>query len=318
MNKKAVLLVILANVLWGFIFLIPAILSSYSPIEVALGRYFVYGLTSIGGVLLFKPRLYTSIPRRLWIVCLLYSFLINIVYFVSMIIGIRLTSPAISALILGMAPITIAYWGNWKQGISCRYLLFPSFLIGTGLLAINLPPFLQEESDIEIFFYLGGLLCSFLSLFIWTWFAEMNARILKNTPSLSSHDWSSMMGTGTFVWVFIAMILLPFFQPETLDHFSVWTPELRTYILGSVFLGFGCSTIAYILWNRAAASLPIALAGQLMVFECIFGLLYVYLYESRLPFMYEWTGILLMLGGIIFGVRKERELGVSPTTPTTL
>ncbi len=52
-------------------------------------------------------------------------------------------------------------------------------------------------------------------------------------------------------------------------------------------------------------------AGQLTIFETIFGLLFIYLFEQRLPNLLECLGIALFLIAIGEGIRQSSKLNPS-------
>ncbi len=66
----------------------------------------------------------------------------------------------------------------------------------------------------------------------------------------------------------------------------------------STVLGLGASWGAAALFNAASTRLPVTLAGQLIVFETIFGVLYVFLAEGRHPAAIELAGFALSILGI--------------------
>ena len=50
-----------------------------------------------------------------------------------------------------------------------------------------------------------------------------------------------------------------------------------------------------------------ALAGQLLVFETVFALLYGFLHEGRWPRPLESVAIVLMLAGVLWSARRHRR-----------
>jgi drug/metabolite transporter (DMT)-like permease len=78
---------------------------------------------------------------------------------------------------------------------------------------------------------------------------------------------------------------------------------LISFLIGSLLLGVVVSWGSTLFWNRASTLLPVALTGQLIVFETIFGLLYVFIVEQRWPTGYELLGGLLLLSGVWRGIR---------------
>ncbi len=76
------------------------------------------------------------------------------------------------------------------------------------------------------------------------------------------------------------------------------------FLLGSATLGLLCSWVGAFLWNKASLHLPVSLAGQLTIFETIFGVLFFYLLTMTLPSTIEVIGIIILLAAIIYGIRK--------------
>jgi drug/metabolite transporter (DMT)-like permease len=46
------------------------------------------------------------------------------------------------------------------------------------------------------------------------------------------------------------------------------------------------------------------LAGQLTIFETVFGVLFVYILQGHLPHLWEGIGIVVLLFAVIFGIRR--------------
>jgi drug/metabolite transporter (DMT)-like permease len=59
------------------------------------------------------------------------------------------------------------------------------------------------------------------------------------------------------------------------------------------------------LWNAAAKRLPLTLAGQMIVFETLFALLYAFVYDGRWPRTPEVLAIVLLLVGVLWSVRQH-------------
>lgn len=73
----------------------------------------------------------------------------------------------------------------------------------------------------------------------------------------------------------------------------------------ALFLAFVGPWVANALWNASAKHLPMAISGQMIVFETICALLYGYLLAWQLPNEAEAFGILLILSGIFWTIRAE-------------
>jgi len=298
---KGIAFALSACFIWGLIFIVPNFMSSFNSLEIALGRYWFYG--SISLLLLLKARLQglCRYPLAVWINALYLSFLSG--YYLWVVLAIRYTSPEVCALVLGTSPITIALYGNWKQKEgNFRLLILPSFLILTGLIMINAPHIIMTNTPFE---YAIGLICSFLSLISWTVYVVLNSRFLKNNPQIDSNDWATILGVVTFIWVIVCSIACSVFFWDKLDtqKYFTWNQETMSFLIGCGILGVLCSWVGASLWNKASVYLPVSLAGQLMIFETIFGILFVYILNLKIPPMMECAGIVLLLGAVIYGIR---------------
>ena len=197
--------------IWGLLFIIPQFMSEFTSIEIALGRHLFYGMISslIFCKLKFQRKFKYSLS--IWVRALYFSLISTIGYYTFFVLALRYTTPAICALILGISPITIAFYGNWKQkGIPYKSLMIPSFLILVGLIIINIPHF---ETSIFPSSYVLGLFFSLLALMAWSWYVVANAKFLKRHPEVPSSSWSTLIGVVTLGWVLIfALVLGVFFE----------------------------------------------------------------------------------------------------------
>ncbi len=303
--------------IWGLIFVVPQYMEGFSSIEVALGRYLVYGL--ISALIFFKAKLHGQCrySRAIWIKASYFSLATTIVYYTFAVLGMRYSTPAICALILGVSPVTIAFYGNWKQKeTTYKSLIIPSILLLIGLVVINVPHLEDTSSPTT---YLLGLLFSLVALASWSWYVVANARFLKHHPEVHSSDWSTMIGVATLFWVILLGLGLCLFFEEFLniDRYFIFDDELVRFIVGSVILGILCSWVGAFLWNKASFYLPVSLAGQLTIFETIFGVLFVYLLAHTMPPLLECIGIVILLIAIIYGIRQfaQRKTYSKQLTP---
>jgi drug/metabolite transporter (DMT)-like permease len=315
---RGIVIVITACIIWGLIYVIPLFMSEFNPLEIAIGRYFCYGVVSILYMVCFRRTSLFQTPKPLWKKAFLFSFLANIGFYPAAVLGIQYADAAISALILGMTPITIAVMGNLKQK-ECRFrsLLWPCLAIAIGLLLVNAPALMANSFEKSIHLYCIGLFFAFIALISWSLFAVANGRLLKKYPNMSSRDWSSIIGIASGVWVLIILTGLFIFTPGPFFYkFLVWTPELQSFLIGSLVLGLLCSWVGAFLWNKGSSMLPIPLAGQLTIFETLFGLLFVFMMQKRVPVAVELAGISIILVGIYASIRLFSK-AAPPAAPTT-
>lgn len=302
MMIKGIAFALAACFIWGLIFIVPQFMAGFTPIEIAIGRYSFFGILS--ACILFRERLsgLCYYPLPIWAKALYFSLSSSFFYYTCVILALRYSTPAVCALILGISPISIAFYGNWKHR-ECSYksLVLPSLLILVGLVIINAPHLTESSSPLE---YALGLACSSLALMAWSWYVVANSAFLKSNPQVASSDWSTIIGVSTLFWVGIFMGFFAFVFPDQLElqKFVTVGPALNNYLMGSAILGILCSWLGAFLWNKASFYLPVSLAGQLTIFETIFGLVFVYALEQRIPPLMECAGIGLLLGAVFYGI----------------
>lgn len=289
--------------IWGLIFIVPMFMEGFSAIEVAMGRYASYG--AISSLFFFRRRVQglCKYPSRIWIRAIGFSLMCSFGYYTWLVLALRFCTPAVPALILGLSPLTIAFYGNWKKH-ECSYksLILPSCLMLVGLIMINAPHICSGESTRQ---YVQGLVCTSLSLAAWTWYVVANSQFLHDNPDLCPSDWSTLIGVSTLFWV---AVFGTFFGTLFADQLSIMkmtemTPELTNFLIGCGILGLLCSWLGAFLWNQASLRLPVSLAGQLTIFETIFGAIFVYAVEQRQPPLIEIAGIAVLLTAIVYGIR---------------
>jgi drug/metabolite transporter (DMT)-like permease len=301
---RGIAAVMAACLIWGLIYVVPELMPAFSPFEISIGRYICYGLISTLYMLAFRRHIFPQLTKKIWKTAFLFGFLANVGCYPFIVVSMRYANPAVSALILGMSPIAIALYGNWKQR-ACSYatLLWPCLAMAGGLFLANWPALQESSMEGSIFYYILGLFFAFIALATWTIYAVANSQVLKENEHLDPIDWCSVIGIATFAWTVALSALLIICMPSHhLHKFMVWTPELQTFILGNMVLGFLCSWIAFNLWNKGSGLLPVFLVGQLTIFETIFGLIFVYFLQNRMPVLIELAGIVVMLAGICVSI----------------
>lgn len=305
--------VLIASFFWGLIFVVPLFIEGFTPLEVALGRYFFFGVVSLIIMACRGWNTWRKIPFKIWRAALGYSVIANVAYYTFLVVGLHHSSAAVTALISGCAPITIACCSNWREGWSgLRSLIFPSLCMFFGLILVNLDILQDEEISNYSIQYILGLLCAFAALAIWTWYVLANAKFLEKSSDLPPGEWTTLTGVATWIWVLILGSVVGAIDERlvNLNKYISFSDELLLFVSGTLILAVGASWLGFYFWNRATASLPLALAGQLTIFETLFGLSFVFLFEQRMPSLMEVSGISLLFGGVflasLHSYRKQR------------
>lgn len=304
--------VISACFMWGLIFVVPQFMEGYSPMEVALGRYFFYGVMSCIFLAGWRRDIFRKLlSRDVILKALWFGLIANILYYPCLVFSIRYATPVIATLIFGLSPISIALYGNLRQK-ECSYksLALPVLGIASGLVLVNWPALQNSTLTGSVQEYCIGIFFGLAAVGLWTYYAVANSRFLKKTLEMSSINWSSIVGIATLAWVVLIMgCNILFNGPEAfIWKYLTPTPEMQSFMIGGLVLGFISTWLGMFLWNLGSSRLPVSFAGQLTVFETIFGLLFVFLVEQRYPSLIELCGATLMLSGVIVSINTFKKM----------
>lgn len=291
-------LMVVTTALWALAFVAPLAVTDASSIEIAMGRFIVYGLISACS---FGLSRFNSLSWALKRRAFAYALTGNIVYYILLVAGIQLGDAVMAVLIIGMLPVTVAIAGRSKsnpgsfQNLTLSLLIF---VLGIVLFNAAKTDFFRDVRTISP----ASIVCVATSLAMWTWYAVDNARFLKSMVSISEKDWSSIVGIASLG---VAIPVLPFGwltgfarNPMTLD-----STELLQISLWSIVLGAGSTWLGTVLFNIASKRLDISILGQLIVFETIFGIAYVFPFTGAAPSVWGLTGIGIALFGTWLSVR---------------
>jgi drug/metabolite transporter (DMT)-like permease len=279
------------GIFWGVPFLAPQVLPAFTPVEIAFGRFFFFGLIGFAFFGRVIAILRAMRPME-WVQVFALSALGFWLYSSLLFWSISRTDGVISSLILGLLPVTIPLFSarsvHRGPGFFAGLLL-----IASGLLVLVWGPGLIVSRDP------AGVAGLFLCLAMWTSFTIWNSRFLSSRPWLSRRDFSSLMGMTSL------LCLLPLAALSLDARALVDRPGFAAFAGISAVLGFGSSWFANWLWNAASARLPSGISGTLLVFETIFGLLYTYLWQGRYPHGFELLSILLCISGVALAIRAQ-------------
>lgn len=291
-----------AGALWGMVFLAPAVLHGFGALQLAVGRYLVYGLVA---VLLLAPRwgqLRAVVGIAQWRQLAALSVVGNLLYFVFLATAVQWAGGAAAALIVGMVPVLVAVVGSRAPAAVPLRALLPSLALcvaGTALVAWSA---LQHGGGSGVETGIGqralGLLCALAALVSWALYAVANVHAMRANPQLSGHDWSLLTGVATGALTLVLLPLALWWGP----HGQAAADWLR-FAGVSVALAIGASVIGNACWNRATRHLPLSLGGQLIVFETLFALLYGFAWQQRWPDPAQWLAVALLVAGVVLCAR---------------
>ncbi|MGC1302471.1 MAG: DMT family transporter, partial [Caulobacteraceae bacterium] len=147
-----------------------------------------------------------------------------------------------------------------------------------------------------------GLLCAVGALASWTAYAVGNSRWLSRLDHVSAHDWSLLTGVATGAEALL-LAVPAFLLPHAAPHAAGAWLRFSGVAAG---VAVSASIVGNALWNRMSRLLPLTLAGQMILFETLFALLYGFLWEHRWPSPLEAAAIVLVVGSVAWCVSAHR------------
>lgn len=306
-----------AGLMWGLVFVAPLLLPEYPATLLTFGRYLAFGLVTLP-IAWWQLQALKKLTRADWWMAMKLSIVGNIIYYLALSAAIQLAGAPLPTLIIGTLPVVIAVCSNLgDRQLSWARLLPSLLLIGVGLLAVNADQLGRLNTDGALSAYLLGAVLAIVANAAWTWYPIHNARWLRAHPSHTSTTWATAQGLTTLPMAAIGLLLSVAYLNATGDaRFaqSVWGPHPAKFWLLMLVIGFCASWLGTLLWNIASKNTPTALTGQLIVFETLSALGYAYLVYARAPSGFEIAGIVLLVLGVMVGVRAL-SVAVSAAKP---
>jgi drug/metabolite transporter (DMT)-like permease len=288
---------ILAGAFWGLVFLTPALTRGFDPIQLSAGRYLAYGAIAVALLAPSMRRLARSLGRRDWFTLCWLSLAGNILYYVCLANGVQSGGVAMTSIVIGLLPITVTLAGSRdRDAVPLRRLLPSLLLSAAGLGCISWQSLAATGAAAPAGGHgaVFGLLCAAGALGSWTLYAVGNRRALMRLQTVSAHEWSLLVGVVTGVQALV--LAVPAFVLSPGVHTA---PAWLAFAGVMVAVALLCSVVGNALWNRASRLLPMALTGQMIVFETLFALLYGFLYEARWPTVLEALAMVLLVAGVL-------------------
>lgn len=297
----------MAGAMWGLVFIAPVLLKDCSPLQICIGRYLAYGLLSAVLLAPHVPSLRKRIGMAEWKALAWLSLTGNLVYFVLLVMAVQMAGGAASSLIVGMVPLVVALASCRSPGATPLVRLLPGLGLSiAGVVLIACQALGHEVSQHPLGIRLLGLGCAIGALLSWSGYSIGNSRWLARRSDISGHQWSLLTGLVTSAEsALLIPVLIMSSGPAALHPGSGWPLfagiSVATALLASV-VGNAC-------WNRASQRLPLALSGQMVVFETLFALLYTFVWHQRGPTPIEVLAVICLLSGVALATRAHGGKG---------
>ena len=295
-----------AGLMWGLMFVAPLLLPEYPAALLSVGRYLVFGLVALPLGWIDRAEI-ARLHRADWIEALKLVSVGNLLYYLCLAGAIQRAGAPLPTMIVGALPVVIAISANvrdrQRDGLLPWAQLLPALLlIGGGIACVNQAE-LAAPGGHQLR-YASGALLALGAVACWTWYPLRNADWLHRHPGHSPRAWSTAQGLAIlplaligYLALWIALKLGGSALPMPLG------PRPPAFIGLAAALGVFSTWLGSLCWNQASRRLPTALAGQLIVFETLAALAYVFLLRGRWPAPVMTAGIVLLLAGVLWAVR---------------
>ncbi|MCW5654058.1 MAG: DMT family transporter [Hydrogenophaga sp.] len=291
-----------AGAFWGTTFIAPLLTPGFSFIDLTVGRYLACGVLAV--VLLLwaglRGQARWPTPRQmgaaLWLSLLGYTG-----YYLLLVLAIQAAGAALPVLIIGTIPLWIMLLGK-PLGLRWRALVPGVLLTAAGMaLMVRASAHGADGAVGDGPGFWLGIFYAVLAMAAWTAFGLLNARWLLRHPQVNSTEWANWLGVAAGLGALAIWAV----AGSDLDVL-VQRPGLGPFLLVCAVTGIGAAWIASVLWNMASRRLSPSLAGQLIVSETVFGLVYTFAWNGQWPAPVQWAACLLFVLGILASIQAHR------------
>lgn len=304
-----------AGAFWGMTFIAPLMVAGFDSVDYTVGRFLACGLFSLallaarplagllrGGAQRRLVRWQLPPPRQA-VVALGLSVLGYTGYYLLLVLAIQDAGAALPVLIIGTIPLWMMVLGK-PEALRWRALVPGLLLTAAGMLLMMQATGHAGDAGEGAgpgSHLLRGVLYAVAAMASWTAFGLLNAAWLRRHPEVNSTDWANWLGIAAGA----GSLLL--WAGWGSDWASLSAREgFGTFVLVCAVTGIGSAWVAAVLWNMASRRLSPSLAGQLIVSETVFGLVYAFLWDATWPAVLQLVACGLFLLGILASIRAHR------------
>ena len=312
-----------AGLMWGLVFVAPAMLPEYPAAWLTVGRYLAFGAIALPLAWMDRARL-AELTRADWLEALKLAAVGNLLYYLCLSAAIQRAGGPLPTMIIGTLPVVIAISSNLRGSAAVRARdgrlpwarLLPSLLlIAGGIGCVNQAELqhLQASGGLDLGRHAMGALLAVGAVVCWTWYPIRNADWLRAHADRSPTAWATAQGVATLPLALLgyaSLLLWAWVSPGSSPPLELPLGPRPGLFLGLMLaIGLFASWLGTLCWNEASQRLPPALAGQLIVFETLAALAYAFLWRGQAPGTLTLAGVALLLAGVWMALRS------GPTTP---
>lgn len=290
-----------ANAFWGMVFVAPLMAPDFSSVDITVGRYMACAIFSVVLMAWMGLRGQRIVPTwRQAGAALGLSVLGYTGYYLLLALAIQTTGATLPVLVIGTIPLWMMLLGK-PQGLLWRALL-PGLVLTAAGIALMMQVTASGGSGVSggRSMWLGVLYAG-LAAASWVLFGLLNKRWLNRHPEVNSTLWANWMGVAAG----LGSLPIWWWAGSPLQT-MVERPGWHMYLVVCAITGVGAAWVASVLWNMASRRLSASLAGQLIVSETVFGLLYGFIWSAHWPTAVQWLACILFVAGVLASIKAHR------------
>ncbi len=303
-----------AGMMWGLVFVSPALLAEYPPVLQSVGRYLAFGLIALPLAWMDRSGL-RQLSRADWWAAVKLAAIGNLLYYLCLATAIQRAGGPLPTMIIGTLPVVISIVANLRNNprdgrLPWRRLAPSLLLIAAGIGCVNQVELLTllDKRDAELGRYASGALFAVGALACWTWYPLRNADWLRRHPGRRPRVWATAQGLTTLPLAAFGYALVWSGMELGGSAFPMpFGPRPAVFLGLMLAIGLFASWLGTLCWNEASQRLPTALVGQLIVFETLAALAYAFMLRGTWPAPLALLGIGLLMAGVLSAVRVKPE-----------
>jgi drug/metabolite transporter (DMT)-like permease len=294
---------VLSGALLGSLIIVPLCMKSFSAMELVVGRYLAFG-GFITLILLFRLEALKCINRQDAGRFLMMALLSNTLYYLFLVIGIRILGGIFVCVLMAALPMIFRKW-LFREAMS-RHCAVPLVLLLASLLLMVIQKVDEYALHPEGQSIATGLFWLMLASVCWLWGTRVQVGFVRSSPDIDASDYLIITGL-------CSLLSLPLLFPLTLlelreFHFfpdGFTSIQWHEYGLSMLVVGVFITGLARIFWRKATLYASHGVFYPNFSLETLFGILFVFSLEGRLPDLLEWAVIVILACGLLVFYRNK-------------
>lgn len=294
-----------AGAFWGTTFVAPLVAPGFSSVDYTAGRFVACGLFSLAWMLWQTLRVpspqragqwpsFAQASAALWLSVLGYTG-----YYLLLVYGIADAGAALPALIIGTLPVWMMLLG--KPAHLRWAALLPGLVLTAAGMVLMMDATAEEVNASGSGHFWRGVLLAVGAMLSWLAFGMLNARWIRSHPEVKSTAWANWLGLAAGLGGLVLGLGWGTGWAELTGR-----PGFGRFVFVCVFTGIGSAWIASVMWNIASRRLSTSLAGQLVVSETVFALIYAFAWSGDWPAATQLLACVLFVAGILASIKAHQ------------